>query len=114
MNLSMGDGPDNRCHGRLRCESLESNLGVIVNLSGTGVRVRRLIGRGPAVGREVRLAIRSRFGELRVPARVVWVKRLGLGYEAGLALHDLNEMARTILADVAREHHDRRVMGRTA
>jgi hypothetical protein len=57
----------------------------------------------------------SRLGGIRLQGQVVWVRPLGwLGYEAGIHFEDLNPTSRTVLTDIAREHHDRRVMSRAA
>ena len=71
---------------RLRQESLQSNLGPVIDLSRSGVRVRcrrRLRG-------TVDLTLFSRTGpHLEVKARVVWSKRLGFRkHVAGLEFID--------------------------
>jgi PilZ domain len=96
-------GANHRRHGRVRVEGVTCDLGVVIDLSASGMRVQRRW-RPPAVvgGIEyVRLA--SEAGNLDLAARVAWSGRTSLfTYESGLYFLELDGVQREILLEILR------------
>jgi hypothetical protein len=91
-----------RAAERFCSEALTCPFGQIVNLSGTGIRLRDPKGSRPRVGRVMELPIVAPQGRLVLKARVVWSRRLRLrGFDAGLAFVDPRPGLATALRNLA-------------
>jgi hypothetical protein len=92
-----------RAAERFTSEALTCPYGQIVNLSGTGVRLRSARGTRPRKGQVVEVPIVAPQGRLVLKATVVWCRRLGLrGFDAGLAFVDPRPGLETALHSLAR------------
>lgn len=67
-----------RRHGRLRCDDLRCSLGMVIDLSASGARVRTTGMRPPERGAQVTLSIEVDDATIDIPARVVRSSRTGL------------------------------------
>jgi hypothetical protein len=102
-----------RKHGRVRCQSIESNLGEVRDLSASGARVRRRHRLAEGSGAMVNLEIEGLDGPVRVLARVVWTRRLGFfKHEIGVIFEDVDPGVRRALSDIARRSPSNAVLGR--
>jgi len=91
-----------RRHGRVRCQTVRSSVGDVVDASAGGMRVvldRRL---PLKEGMRLKLSIES-FGEpFTVSTEVVWVKRKGMfRKEVGLRFCDVTPRLRRVLSEIA-------------
>ena len=100
---------DNRRRaGRLQCQDLTCSLGRVLDLSSSGVRIRRRL--PPPKDLRMRLTITNP-GVACVPvvARVVRVEQRGfMHHEIALTFDDADEATKQALADLARScvHHE--------
>lgn len=82
---------DRRQRNRVMCEGLSCNLGSVIGLSGTGMRIRA---RGWCRIRQediLNVTLNSSDLTVKVQARVAWVKKVGVfQYEAGLAFLEMS------------------------
>lgn len=101
---SKAGGDNARKAGRLRCELVTCDLGVVLDLSRSGMRVK--LDRSAVVnkGDEVRVVIAAPGTRLEVGTRVVWVKKRGLfgAGEAGLEFIALGEDSKRAFAALVR------------
>ncbi|MFM9958029.1 MAG: PilZ domain-containing protein [Phycisphaerales bacterium] len=105
---SGASGENARKAGRLRCELVTCDLGEVLDLSRSGMRVKLRKGVIVAHGHEVRIVISAPGSNIEVGAKVVWLKRRGLfsAGEAGIEFTGLNDdttrafakLVRTIMA----------------
>ena len=113
IGLAAPDIANARKHGRVRCESIESNLGEIRDLSASGARLRRRKRLSVGAGAMVNLEIEGLDGPVRVLARVVWTRRLGFfRHEVGVLFEDVAPPVRRALVDIARRSPANAVLGR--
>ncbi len=96
------ESDESRRHGRVRCETVRSSVGDVLDASAGGMRVvldRRLPLRK---GMTLKLSIES-FGEPHdVDTEVVWIKRKGLfRKEVGLSFREVTPRLRRILSEIA-------------
>ncbi len=99
------DTPENRRNGgRMRIGDLECSFGELLDISATGLRVRRG-GLIPAVpGRKVKVVVGSHVGMLKITCQVMRSRRVGLfGHEVGLRFVDLTDEGHELLSRIARE-----------
>lgn len=103
--LASGDqnGAEHRRAGRLRCLDVKCDLGSVINISASGVRVqcrhRPLI----ELGKPFAMDVSSTFGRFRVAAKAVWmVKRGWFRHEIGLEFAEVGPGGREILSEIAR------------
>jgi hypothetical protein len=101
-----------RQHGRVRCASIHTSLGEVLDLSASGARIRRRRKLRNDAGSMVNLEIQGLDGSIRVLARVVWVRKLGLfRYEVGVIFEDINPQVRRALTAIARRAPANAVIG---
>ncbi len=85
---------------RLEQEMMTSNLGTVLDLSGTGVRL--LCRRPPEIGSEAALTLRCLGQEATLRAVVVWCQKVGfLRHEMGLHFIDPTDEQRRQLTALA-------------
>ena len=94
-------GQDRRTRGRVRQQGVMSNAGVVIDLSGGGVRV---LSTHPLEGK-LQLTISCESDTVTVNAEVVWSKRVGFRrHVAGLRFIDLDEAGLRIVSRIAATH----------
>ena len=93
-----------RIPGRLQQDSLECELGPVLDLSAGGMRVlstRRVDG-------EVNVSLRGEQVDLKIRCRIAWIRRLGFRrHELGLTFLDLDDEVSKILTRIATDHRAR-------
>lgn len=93
---------DGRNHGRIMCTQVRSDLGCVVDISGTGMRVRSKRGLGIQVGEPVRIALESAFGKIHLVVKLVWSRKVGLiGREHGISIEEVSPEDRAVLCQLA-------------
>ena len=94
--------PEHRRSGRLRCEMLRCNIGTVVDMSATGMRVRIKRSSPPKwTTRTVKL--RSLDGKDRIRVRKVWIRQIDERcFELGLHFENVTMEGRERLKDIAR------------
>lgn len=93
---------DRRNRSRVACEGLSCTLGRVLGLSATGMRVQARGRCRIQVDGRVTLTLRDSENQLRLSARIAWVKKTGLfQYEAGMEFVDLTFDQRRDLALMA-------------
>lgn len=93
---------NNRKHGRLLCQDLFCDWGLVADISATGMRV---IGtkKAPKKPEPTEFTLFLPEGALRVSGEIVWVKKYGLfKREYGIKFTQLNPDAASALARLAR------------
>ncbi len=96
-----------RVPGRLPQESLECDLGPVLDMSSGGMRV---LCRRPYEG-EVQIHVEGYDVVLTIQARVAWVQKLGFRrFEIGLAFLDIDEDVAQMLTRVSTIHRERRAI----
>lgn len=104
-----------RRNDRLRCHRLDCELGEVVDMSSSGMRVRMRGRRGLSEEDRFNVRIDASCGQLTVPARVVWLRRVGiLSFEAGLEFHELSPEMRAAVNSVARSATARESLRKSA
>lgn len=94
-------GNPKRRHGRVRCQDIECNLGVILDLSASGVRIRSRRSMQSGAVFPVRLVASEYCVEIQAIVR--WTARAGLfSSEVGLEFMHVNDDAKKLLCDMAR------------
>ena len=94
---------DGRRHGRLRTERLSCNIGMIVDISASGFRVRSKRYPGVKIGQNCQLTLRVEDHRLSVRVTTLWIRRLGYRhFEAGLEFIDMTPEAIQELHELAR------------
>lgn len=92
-----------RKSGRVRCQWTHCSLGVVEDISATGMRV--ICRRRPAAENGARLAaiVEGLDGEFDVSGRIVWKKKIGFfKWEMGIEFDEVTPEARKGLALLAR------------
>lgn len=93
---------ERRQRNRVMCEGLSCNLGSVIGLSGTGMRIRA---RGWCRIRQedqVNVTLKNSDLTLALQARIAWVKKTGMfQYEAGLAFLNLTHEQTQLLGLMA-------------
>lgn len=88
------DGQNNRKGGRLRCELIACDLGDVLDMSRTGMRVKGKRSPGVKPGECYSITITGPGAKLTIGTRVVWVKKSGLFHsEVGLEFTEIPEHA---------------------
>ncbi len=106
MAHKLGDA--RRAYGRLRQESLDCNLGAVLDLSLGGMRVQC---NRPPKG-EIDVELRGSEVKLRLRAQVVWTRRVGFRkYEVGLNFLRLPAETIKQLTRISLNHRVRRSFG---
>lgn len=83
-------------------DSLDSDLGTVVDLSSVGMRVASKGKPNLQVGQSGRIKIRSGQGALSVTGRVVWIRRKGLRkFEMGIEFIHVKKSLTTALSQLA-------------
>ncbi len=96
-----------RVPGRLLQESLQSDLGPVLDMSSGGMRV---LCRRPYQG-EFRIEVVGYNVVLTIQARVAWVQKLGFRrFEIGFAFLDIDEDVALMLARISTIHRERRAI----
>lgn len=96
---------ERRRHGRIAVRDVRCDLGVLVDVSASGMRVRsRTSGMLGRIGELVTTTVDSQVTEpFEVSARVVWARRIGFRrFDAGFEFLGLDADARAGLASLAR------------
>jgi hypothetical protein len=97
--------------GRLPQESLKCSLGEVVNMSATGAKIRCRIGSRPSEGKKASVEMDTESGQIRLQARVVWVRMCGiLRWEAGLEFVDVTDEQNKRLTKIAHGYYDRKLI----
>jgi len=95
---------DSRRHGRIRGGGIECNLGEIINISASGLKLRspnkkRYLERG----QQVTLSLRHDTREVTLTATVQWANGVGSGAtEAGLTWGELDDASGETLREIIR------------
>lgn len=91
-----------RRHGRVYCQEVESSLGTVLDISASGLRVGTGLKRYKR-GNIVLLQVHTHDGGFAVQARVAWSRSAGfLTNEAGFEFIDLSPEAHRILLATVR------------
>ncbi len=95
------DGHPKRRHGRIRCQDVECNLGTILDVSASGMRVRSR--KSLAVDKSCAIRLSTSDVCVEIQAVVRWCARAGIfAHEAGLEFVTVHDDARRILSELAR------------
>lgn len=102
-------GSERRGRGRLPQESLQSDLGPVLDLSGGGMRVSTR--KAFTKGEQVVIQLHDDTFCLQLKAKVAWIKKGGFlkKQEIGLQFVDLNEELTRALTKICTNHRMRRV-----
>src|SRR5262245_6752646 len=100
--LRSSDGNARR-NGRVRCQWTHCDLGEILDLSASGMRVRSRKKIAAEVGARISAIIEGMDGPFDVSGGVVWKKKVGLfKWEMGIEFVDLTPEANKALVLIAR------------
>jgi hypothetical protein len=103
LALACSRDDDRRTCGRLRTEQLETDLGRVVNLSGSGMGVLSRQSLADRVGETLEITLTALDEETTVRATIIWARRIGFRkHLTGLSFDDLAEDDRAWLTDLAR------------
>lgn len=92
-----------RRHGRVRAQTINCELGTVLDLSASGVRVRHKGRLKLRIGDQMAVSIRSGAFRTHVDARIIWLKKIGFRtFELGLEFVDLCPEAKKELLLLAR------------
>ncbi|MEM9882411.1 MAG: PilZ domain-containing protein [Planctomycetota bacterium] len=98
-----GQGIDHRRHGRLKTEGTESSLGQVVDISASGMRVRRKGGLPVKQGEKFRVDVQVDKEVMAVDVAVRRVYKIGRRkFEFGVEFINLSEADRVRLVRLAR------------
>ncbi len=107
LSRFIGRRDGRRAPGRLPQESLECDLGPVLDLSVGGMR---LLCTKPRQG-DVSVCLRGFDVDLKLQARVAWIRRLGFRrHEVGLSFLDVDDEVAALLTRVATIHMARRAV----
>ncbi len=91
-----------RRHGRLLCQQVRCSLGVVLDISFSGMRVRSGA-RAPSKGNSIMITLESMDACAMIEATVVWSRRTGLfRHDMGIEFGELSSDVRRLLLEVAR------------
>lgn len=91
-----------RRHGRLLCQDIRCSLGVVLDISASGMRVRSGT-KPPLGGQQLTLTLETLDACVLIPATVVWSRRSGLfRHDLGLEFGELSKDVRGLLCQLAR------------
>lgn len=94
-------GQDRRARGRVRQQGVTSNLGVVIDLSGGGVRILSTTG---FEGKQ-NVTISCDTDAVDVKAEVVWCRRVGFRrFLVGMKFVELDESGAKIVGRIASTH----------
>ncbi len=93
---------DKRKKGRLRCELLVCELGQVVNMSASGLRVRCDEPPDLSVGQETELTLRIQNETLPVKVKVEWIKEVDRHHEVGFEFMEVTPELAFNLMNLAR------------
>lgn len=114
MEWRESDQDERRQCGRIRVELLKSNLGRVVDLSATGMKVHCRSWFRPRKKR-TRVVLRCIDGISTIPASIVRVQRIGpRTWELGIEFARINDKLRSRLVEIARLAGARRMVDPTA
>jgi c-di-GMP-binding flagellar brake protein YcgR len=103
---------ERRRHGRLRCDSARCELGELIDLSASGMRVRRRGHCSFRNGHEVQVQIGFERNMVSVNARVVHVEKRGFRVRiVGFEFVDLTDEQRRKIVELARNATDQLLLG---
>jgi hypothetical protein len=97
------DQKNARRHGRVRCESVPSSIGPLMDLSASGCRV--FLKGKPTFRTDdiLRVRVQGADGPFELEGKVVWVRKTGwFKHEAGLEFTNVTGVIRQQLANLAR------------
>lgn len=98
----MASSADRRSKGRLGCDGLRTALGEVVDVSASGMRVRRQGRGGVTAGDTYSFVLENEGVACRVTCRVARVRRVGLfRHEIGLEFVELTEEVARRVAQLA-------------
>lgn len=104
---------ERRRHGRLLCEDLRCNLGKILDLSASGMRVFRKGGAVAKVGDKIHLVIEYLDASMKVGVVTVRADKVGFRkHMYGFQFIDLTDQQKTRLAALARIASDTLTLAR--
>lgn len=93
--------PEHRRHGRVVCQGVESNVGDVLDISASGMRIITRY-KLPEKGEVFVVTVETMQGPLAILSRVRWSRRKGLFQrEAGLEFFDVGPRTRSVLAELA-------------
>lgn len=96
-----GGSQEHRRHGRVVCQGVESNVGDVLDISASGMRVVTKF-KLPEKGEVFVVTVETMQGPLAILSRVRWSRRKGLfAREVGLEFFDVGPRTRTVLAELA-------------
>ena len=103
LSLASARADDRRICGRLRTEQLETELGRVVNLSGSGMRLLTRQSFADRVGETLDITLSAINEETTVRVKIVWARRAGFRkHLTGLRFIDLAKDNRNWLTNLAR------------
>lgn len=89
--------------GRVRIEDMPCNMGTVVDLSASGIRVITNKASARKMGRTLTVKLQGPKQRIELEAEVVWVKRIGLRkHIVGLRFVEASGEQRTLIAQIAR------------
>lgn len=101
-----------RLRNRINCVLLECELGTVINLSLTGMRVRchKKVTPPPADMQPMRMTLRLDERTLPIEGKVAWARRSGIAglgpFELGIEFVNIDDTKRAQIARFARESLD--------
>jgi hypothetical protein len=99
---------NNRRHGRLRCRQLPCDLGEVVDMSASGMKMKSSRAPKVGLGDVVSVTLHYPLGDLPIRARVVWMKKLAYrSYEIGLEFEQVTPAIKASLSVVVQTATDR-------
>ncbi|MCC6660002.1 MAG: PilZ domain-containing protein [Phycisphaerales bacterium] len=100
---SGAQGENARRHGRVVCQHLTCSLGVIVNLSASGLSARASGRPMYHLGEPIVVTVNGLEGAFDLPARVVWIRKAGfLKHEVGITFLAVSDQAKRQLLAMGR------------
>lgn len=94
---------NNRSYGRINCRGIPCPIGEILDLSGTGMRLRLAKRVKLVEGELVPFDLATAEGMQKIKMRVKWVRKTGLReVQAGLEIEEASEAARKTLSELVR------------
>ncbi len=92
-----------RQYGRIRCQNVRSSIGEVLDVSGSGLRVRSRVRPPVREGQRFDLSLHVLGRDITVGARSIWVRKRGWRrWEMGVSFQSVGKDARRSLRDLAR------------